>query len=483
MLALSAVSSASAENPDSAKQWPQFRGPKGHAIASAQQVPHQFTKTNTQWKRPVPEGSSSPIIWGNKLFLTGMDGKTLSVLCYNRLTGVELWRDELRCEFEEDYQHDDCTPAAATSCCNGEQLISSFGTFGLIAHDMLGKELWRRKFQNRSDAFGSGSSPILSGGNVFFLRDTSQYSALFCLDAKSGKVQWSAQRSGFAASYSTPYLWERADTTELVVAGSGSLDGYDPETGEQLWTVTGLPAFICPSPVANDDRLVFGAWTTANVGGEERTRAGFASDVQLTELESSNAAAFMKRFDQDADGYISRSELPASRFLDAFRFIDHDKSDTWDMPELQGFFDSKPAAGRNLLVAIKPGGRGDITDTHVLWESTKNLPYVSSPLIYKKRVYCLKKGGLLTSWDLETGEMQRPMRMGLGGEYYATPIAIGDHIMIAAARGAVMFVSVVDGKARIIAKNTFESGIAATPAVIDQTLYIRTDKYLYAIRN
>lgn len=463
-------------------QWPQFRGPHGHAIAGAQDIPVNFDSASTLWEKQVPAGSSSPIIWNNKLFLTGHKGNRLLVLCYHKDTGKELWRDEVTGDFDEDYEHEDCSPAAATSCCNGEQLISSFGTFGLIAHDLDGNELWRHKIQNREEAFGSGSSPILQSGSVFFLRDTTKYSALYCLNAKSGRIKWKAPRSAFAASYSTPYIWNRDDATELVVAGSGTLDGYDPETGEQLWTVTGLPAFICPSPVAKGDRLVFGAWTTANVSGEERTRAGFAAEVNLTNLESKDPVAFMKRFDLNGNGRIAKSELPPSRFRDAFRFTDRDKSDDWDLKEVEAFFNAKPAPGRNLLVALNAGGRGDITETHVVWESTKNLPYVSSPLIYRDRVYCLKKGGLLTSWDLETGDLDRPLRLGVGGEYYATPLAVGDHIMLAAERGAVIFLSVAAEKPKLVAKNDFAAGLAATPAILDGTIYIRSRDKMHAIQ-
>ena len=464
-------------------QWPQFRGPGGHAVAHNQAVPIRFTEANTQWEVEVPSGSSSPIIWDDKLFLTAATGNRLIVLCYDRATGKEIWRDEIVSRFEEDYQHSDCSPAAATSCCNGQQIISSFGTFGLVAHDLQGKRLWEHRIENRSEAFGSGSSPILVEDDVFFLRDTAQYSALFCLDASTGQINWRALRNSFAASYSTPYLWRHANSSEMIVAGSGALDAYDPETGERLWTVKGLPVFICPSPVAQGDTLIFGAWTTANVGGVERTRAGFAQDIELTDEEASNAGAFIKRFDQDGDGRLVAKELPVSRSRDAFPFLDHDKSGDWDVSELQGFFDSQPAPGRNLMVAVQAGGRGDITETHVLWESTKNLPYVSSPLIYRNRVYCLKKGGLFTSWDLETGSLDRPMRLGTGGEYYATPVAIGDYIMIAAERGEVMFVSIKDDKPEIVTRNQFEHGIAATPAVLDGTIYVRTAKRLHAISN
>lgn len=481
---LSTMEISVAQQEGSQTTWPQFRGPKGAAIAKDQEIPFEFTDgENTLWKIPVPLGSSSPIVWDKRIFLTGHDDRNVMVLCYDRATGGELWRKTKPSAFAEDYLHEDCSPAAATSCTDGQRVISFFGTFGLIAHDFSGNELWQHRIQNRSASFGSASSPILYGNRVFFLRDTAEYSALLCLDAQTGEEVWKAERNAFTDSFSTPFIWEFGESSEVVVAGSGALDSYDCSTGRKKWTVTGLPAFICPSPVAKGDRLVFGAWTTAHVAGAERTRAGFGTDLKLTNEESTNASAFIKRFDKDGSNTVTQDELPESRSRDAFLFLDHDKSGSWDESEIQSFFDKEAAPGRNILVAVRGGGSGDVTQTHVLWESGKNLPYVASPLIHKDRVYCLKKGGLLTSWELSTGKMDRPMRLGIGGEFYATPVAIGEILLIAAERGAVIIVSVADKHPEIVAENDFDESIFATPAVVDNKIYLRTAANLYAFGN
>ena len=461
--------------------WPQFRGLNGSAIAQDQDIPFEFGDgKRTIWNIPVPAGSSSPIVWEDKIFLTGHDENNVMVLCIDRSTGKEHWRRTKPSEFTEDYLHQDCSPASSTSCTDGKRIISCFGTFGLIAHDLKGNELWQHKIEDRSESFGSGSSPVLFEDRVYFLRDTAQYSALLCLDAQNGEKVWTAPRNAFTSSYSTPYIWQLGDSSEVVVAGSGALDSYNCSNGERKWTVKGLPAFICPSPVAAGDRLVFGAWTTAHVTGAERTRAGFGSEFELTDEESTDPRAFIKRFDKDGSNTVTPDELPESRSKDAFRFLDPNNSGAWEENELLGFFKGEASPGRNVLVAVRGGGSGDVTSTHVLWESEKNLPYVASPLIHRDRVYCLKKGGLLTSWDLSTGKMERPMRLGMGGEYYATPIAIGDHLLVAAERGAVMVVSVADSKPKIVARNDFDESILATPAVVDNKIYLRTSTQLYA---
>ena len=230
------------------------------------------------------------------------------------------------------------------------------------------------------------------------------------------------------------------------------------------------------------DTLIFGAWTTANVGGVERTRAGFAQDIELTDEEASNAGAFIKRFDQDGDGRLVAKELPVSRSRDAFPFLDHDKSGDWDVSELQGFFDSQPAPGRNLMVAVQAGGRGDITETRPLGINQKSSlrlfsTHLPRPCLLPEKRWFIHQLGFGDRIPRQTHAAR------YRGEYYATPVAIGDYIMIAAERGEVMFVSIKDDKPEIVTRNQFEHGIAATPAVLDGTIYVRTAKRLHAISN
>jgi outer membrane protein assembly factor BamB len=140
---------------------------------------------------------------------------------------------------------------------------------------------------------------------------------------------------------------------------------------------------------------------------------------------------------------------------------------------------SGPAPGRNVLVAVRAGGRGDITETHIVWEKTKALPYVASPTIHDGRVYYLKKGGFISCLDVSSGKMHYQERLGLGGEYYATPIGVGDRIVVAAERGAVFVLSNGD-TFEVVARNELGEGMRATPAVVDNTLYVRTSDHLWA---
>lgn len=350
-----------------------------------------------------------------------------------------------------------------------------------MAHDMDGNELWVRKFDDRSMNFGTGSSPVIHDGNVYFLRDTPKQSELVCLDVTTGDEVWVQDRDVRKPSFSTPCVWQHNGVTEIVVAGSGKLDAYDADSGKHIWTINGIASLICPSPVTLGETLVFGAWTTGHVAGAERIKSSFSEgEIELSKEELEDPEAFLKRFDKDRNGSISVEEFPQSRFKEAYRFFDADSDGELRLQEFRGFFKGKASPGRNVMLAVRAGGRGDISETHVMWETTKFLSYVASPVIHDGRVFCVKQGGVLTSWDLSTGKMGRPMRLGTGGEYYATPVVVGNRLVVAAERGKVLMLSLGD-RPRLIAENDFGDNIFATPAVAGNRLYLRTATHLYAI--
>ena len=133
-----------------------------------------------------------------------------------------------------------------------------------------------------------------------------------------------------------------------------------------------------------------------------------------------------------------------------------------------------------MLLGITAGGSGDVTATHVKWEAAKGLPYVSSPLIHRGRVYFVKTGGFLSCLDPKTGTAHyESERLGVAGEYYATPVAVGEHIVICAERGTVFLVKAGD-RLEVASRNEIGEGLSATPAVVENTLYLRGDKHLWA---
>jgi outer membrane protein assembly factor BamB len=138
------------------------------------------------------------------------------------------------------------------------------------------------------------------------------------------------------------------------------------------------------------------------------------------------------------------------------------------------------APGRNVLLAIATGGNGDVTQTHVKWEATKGLPYVASPLVHEGRVYFVKTGGFLSCLDARTGKaLYESERLGVAGEYYATPLAVGNQIVLCAQRGSVLLVPAGDSFS-VAARNEIGEGLSATPAVAGNILYLRGEKHLLA---
>ena len=459
--------------------WAQFRGADGQN-RSMGQVPTEFGPgQNELWRLPIPGGNSSPVVWGEHIFLTGADESNLFVFCVARESGELKWKREFEIDFERDYFHTDSSAASPTCCTDGERVYSYFGNYGIVVHDFNGNLIWQKRVPAVSLPFGVGSSPILHDGKLFVVRDVPQYGALYCFDAKSGNEEWMTPRPHKQGSYSTPVVWQSNGEWQLVIGGSGTLDGYDCDSGKGIWTVKNLPAIACTSPAIQDQQIVYGAWTTAHVAGAERTNSAFDDALELTQEEIESGAAFIKRFDTNEDLKLSRNELPESRLKGAFRFMDANNDGHLQQQELDGFSKAPTAPGRNVMVAVRPGGKGDITQTHVIWESKKQLPYVASPLIHDAHVYYVKKGGFLTRLDLATGKEAYTRRLGLGGEYYATPMAVNDQIYVCAARGTVFVIDPND-KLKIAATNEIGEDIAATPAVVGDKLYLRTAEHLYA---
>jgi outer membrane protein assembly factor BamB len=461
--------------------WPQFRGPNGSASAPDQQVPDRFgPKEHLQWKRPVAAGSSSPVIWGEHIYLTAHEEEMLQVISLRRSDGQVAWVKQLPMRAQEEYLHRDATPAAPTVCVDAKRVYAYFGPYGLVALDHQGELVWEQEFDAENWGFGAGASPILDGDALYLVRDVPQAAAVYCFDAATGQERWVTPRPDAFQNYTSPYLWHHATGSELVVGGSGTLRGYNIKTGAELWVVTNLPAFVCPSPVAAGELLIFGGWTTANIPGPQKLATLFDLGTNFPEGLLQDAPGFVEFFDKNKDGQIQEAELPEARGRDVFAYIDTNHNGGWEVQEIQDSIDKKALPGRNVLVAVRAGGRGDITETHVQWEQKKALPYVASPLVHDGRVYYVKKGGLISCLDAASGEVHyQAKRLGLGGEYYATPILVGERVIVAAERGTV-FVLASGDEFEVVSRNELGEGIYATPAVADNMLYVRTADHLWA---
>ena len=446
--------------------WPQFRGPGGLGIAANGTVPVEFgPSSNVLWKIELPSGNSSPVIWGDKIFLTAFDQKKLETICVNRRDGNILWRQSAPTqEFEK--THNLGNPATPTAATDGERVYVYFGSFGLVAYDLNGKEVWQKPMGLPVVEFGTSASPIVAGELVIQVCDQDTGSYLLAVNRRSGETVWKTDRAEFRRSFATPFVWRHDEVEELIVPGSIWLKSYNLKDGSERWTYSGISRVATSSPVAGDGLLFTASW---NIGGDEGER------ISMPPFEE-----FARENDKNHDGKLTREEIPTGPVRERFTQMDLDKDgivtpEEWE--NMRGMF----ARAGNALLAIRGGGHGEITKTHLAWKSTRSLPYVSSPLFYQGRVYTVKNGGLASCYDAKSGKVfYQDERMDAPGDYYSSAIALDGAIYVASQNGIVTVLKAGD-HFEVVARNKFGEQIMATPAVVEGKIYFRTSGHLYAI--
>src|SRR5262245_27969675 len=239
-----------------ASDWPQFRGPGGSGRPSDQALlPADIgPATNVIWKTALPPGHSSPVVVGDRVYLTGVRQKRLVVIALDRVAGRIVWEVETPARKLEKV-HKIGSHAQSTPVADAERVISYFGSSGLFCHNRDGKLVWHRPFGPFNNDFGAGSSPILVGDWVILSQDHDQHSFLMALDKRTGKTVWKTDRSEFLRGFCTPVIWSVDGVKQVVVAGTLRVAGYDLASGKEIWTVRGLARTICATPVIGDGRL------------------------------------------------------------------------------------------------------------------------------------------------------------------------------------------------------------------------------------
>ncbi|MEW6306392.1 MAG: PQQ-binding-like beta-propeller repeat protein [Verrucomicrobiota bacterium] len=451
-----------------AANWPRFRGPDGLGIADGPRPPVEFGPAkNVLWKVPLPGGHSSPVIWGDRIFLTAFENGQLSTLCLDRKDGKILWTREAPAK-EVEKTHRTGSPAAPTPVTDGERVYVYFGSFGLVAYDFTGKEVWNKSLPVPITEFGAGTSPVLAGDFVLLQCDQDLGSFLLALDRYSGRQVWKAERSEFRRAFTTPLVWRHAGGEEVVVPGSLALTSYNLKDGKLLWTVRGMARVANASPVAGDGLLFVSSWTPGQEPG---------AIIEMPRFKD-----YAPANDKNEDGKITLDEVPNSALRGRFGQIDLDKDGIATPEEWDGMADMFVQA-EHALFAVKPGGRGDITKSHVAWKQSRALPYVSSPLFYQGRVFTVKSGGLASCYDAKSGKIHyQDERLGALGDYYASAVAAGGVIYIASQQGMVVVLESAD-TLNVLARNAMGEKIYATPAIVDGKIYLRTEKQLYCLGN
>ncbi len=414
--------------------WPQWRGPHGSGISPETNLPTEWSDTrNVLWKTRIPGmGHSSPIVWGNRIFLTTsvegapIPGRTrvihkdakgeeyihpdsmgadhnysLRVLSIDRDTGRVLWQHEVYDGPVQDDRHRRNTYASCTPVTDGRYVYFFFEAQGLYCYDFDGNQIWKASFPDwLKGGMGPGISPVLYENLVILQcdRELGEGSYITALDKGTGKTVWKTERKN-RRSWATPLLVAAGGRTELVTSGVEAVISYDPATGKELWRSKGVVSHAIPS-------LVTG----------------------------------------------------------------------------HGMVFATAGSGAKVAMGIKLGGSGNITDTpHLVWEYRKGTAYVPSPILYGDYLYLMTEAGLLTCLDARTGEVKyEGGRVPIAASFKASPVAFEGMILLTSEDGD-SFVIKAGPEHEVLRTNSLGEPIWASPAISHGRIFIRTDRHLYCI--
>ena len=411
LVALAAVLTI-ATTSEAGENWPAWRGPHRDGVSAERNLPLRWdTEENITWKLALPEWSgSTPIIWGDKIFLNVADGRDIQLWCVDRNTGVPIWKKRLSGGNHREHKQNMSSPSPVT---DGQHVYVMTGTGIFTAFDFEGNELWTRDIQRDYGRFGLNygyaSSPLLFEDALFVQvlhgMRTNDPSYVLRIDKNTGQTVWRVERPTDARaespdSYATPALLQYDGQTEVVITGGDVVTGHDPEDGEELWRADGL------NPRNN------------------RSYRIVASPVV-------------------ADGLIYA-----------------------------------PTRVRPLL-ALKPGGRGDVTTSHLAW-STRNGPDVPTPVTDGTYFYIINDSGIVWCLDAKTGEEIYGRQRIRRSTYSGSPVLADGKIYITNEDGLTTVLK-AGPEFEVLAENPLDDYCLSSPAISDGQIFIRTTGYLYAI--
>ena len=445
-----------------AENWPRFRGPNGSGVSESGSFPSVFgPDTNVVWRTELPSGHSSPSIWGDRIFLTGYDGENLLTTCVNRSSGAIEWRRSVPPTSIERGSRNG-SPAASTAATDGRRVYVYFGSFGLVCYDVGGEEVWRRSLPVPVTQHGAATSPIVVNGLVILANDQDMESNLLAVDAETGEDVWRTARPGYRRGFSTPIVWPVDEPQEVILPGTLRINGYSLTDGSERWVVHGLPNEMVSSPVFGGGRIVVAGWTSG---------PGVHAMPLFDDL--------LREGDGNGDGRLTREETPDGPAKWHFPYNDANKDGELDREEWETISEIFTTS-QNAILSIRPGGVGDVTESHVEWSFDRGLPYVPSPLVHDGRAYIVKNGGIASCFDAATGEVYfQEERLGAIGDFYSSPIVAGGKVMMISQPGTAVVLEAGD-ELNVIGRNKLGEDVMATPAVIGNTLYIRTSNHLFA---
>jgi outer membrane protein assembly factor BamB len=446
--------------------WSRFRGPNGSGISTATNIPLEFGPSrNLVWRVALPQGHSSPIVHGDRIYLTGFRGDALLTMAINRLTGTVLW-ERTAPQVKTKVIDKRNNPASPSPAVEDNAVFVFFPDYGLIAYDKSGNEQWTMPLGPFNNIYGMGASPIIVGDLVVLACDQSLGSYVIAVDKRSGRVRWKVDRPEAKSGHSTPILWRGPDgKDQILLPGSFLLTSYDAATGRKLWWVGGLSFEMKSTPViAGDTIYVNGYGAPVNDPGNKVTVPA--------------AAEVWKTADADGNGVLSKAEFP--KFTPPFWFAVADLDTNGSLTVDEWGYYRAALESENGMLAIRLGGSGDMTDTAIRWKYQRSVPQLPSPIVYQGVLYMVNDNGIVTTLNPETGAVLKQGRLtGALGPHFASPVAADGHIFFTSEAGAVVVVP-PGGDLTPAFVNELGEDTYATPAFADGRIYVRTTAALYA---
>lgn len=385
------------------RYWPRWRGPSGQGIAEGTGYVDRWSATeNVIWKVEVPgRGNSSPIVWGDRIFLTSAtgDGSKRVLLCYRRSDGKLLWELAApQAPAERIYWKN--TYASSTPATDGERVYAYFGNAGLMAADFNGRMVWHRSLGAITLYHGSAGSPLLYKESVILFQDQRENSFVAAFDKRTGKTVWWMGREE-KVGWGSPIAIHAGSRDEIVISSQNRVTAYDPDTGKLLWYARGNTFEVTPTPAVGHGLLF----------------------------------------------------CPSGR------------------------------AGPTL--AIRPGGSGDVTATHIVWQTPRGSPFIPSPLVYGDYLYTVNDmTAIATCFEAATGKLMWQGRLGEARResFSASPVGVEGKVFLTNDEGET-FVLAAGPEFRLLHVNRIGERMLATPALVEGRWYMRTERHLLAIGN
>lgn len=446
----------------------------------------------------MPRGLSSPVLAQGRVFLTGVEDGRLVTIAFDAATGRRLWLRQAPAVPLETV-HAFNSPATPSPCTDADRVYVYFGSYGLISYDLEGQEVWKKPIPTPKSLYGMATSPILHGELLILVLDNDanladsklSQSRILALQKQTGATAWETARPLQRSAWSTPAIWHHGDAEDLVVLGSGRLYGYDPRTGAEKWFVGGFAREATVVPVFGDGKVyassAMGGIADENPDPEPLWKAMLYFDAngdsRIAQGEISEHFTFPLRPEVPPSHPGFGIPLPSDparrveRQRSIFGGIDKDRDGVWTREEFVANLGPRPFKPR--LAAIRAGGRGDITETHIAWELKRSIPEIPSSIFYDRRLYLVRNGGILTAVDPANGQVLFDERLGAPGQYSASPVIANDHLYLVSNQGVVSVVRTGD---RFQPVHRYELGEPAfvTPAIEGQSLYLRTESHLVA---